>query len=219
MIRQNRGMKRDRTSAVPRTKPAEERRDDLMDAAARLFIAQGVEATTVDDIVAAAGVAKGTYYHYFPAKTDVVLALRDRFTAGFLSRIAAALAAAPAEPAEARLTAWIRAAVATYLDNVALHDVVFHDFRHDNRRSREKDAVLDQLQALLTAGQDAGSWRLGDARATAIVLFEGMHGVVDDAIARAAAERRPVDRAAIAETLAGLFLPMLGQPGAGRPRP
>lgn len=212
MIRQNRGMKRDRGSAAPRTKPAEERRDDLMDAAQRLFIAEGVEATTIDDIVAAAGVAKGTYYHYFAAKADIVLALRDRFTAGFLARIASALATVPADAAEARLTAWIHTAVAAYLDNVALHDVVFHDFRHDKRRSREKDAVLDQVQALLIAGHDAGTWRLADARATAIVLFEGMHGVVDDAIARTASDPQALDRDLIAATLSNLFLPMLARP-------
>ena len=157
MIRQNRAAKRGRPLASPRTKPAEERRDDLMDAAQRLFVARGVEATTIDDIVAAAGVAKGTYYHYFAAKTDIVLALRDRFSAGFLARIAGALATLPAESAEAQLVAWTRTAVAAYLDTVALHDVVFHDFGHDKRRSREKDAVLDQLQGLLIAGRDAGA--------------------------------------------------------------
>ncbi|MGH8432191.1 MAG: helix-turn-helix domain-containing protein, partial [Solimonas sp.] len=76
-----------------RTLPAEIRRDDLMDAAAALFIAEGIEATTVDDIVSRAGVAKGTFYHYFATKNDVILALRDRFTQGFLDRISSAVEA------------------------------------------------------------------------------------------------------------------------------
>ena len=61
-----------------RTQPAEVRVDDLMSAAAALFIAKGIEATTIDDIVARAGVAKGTFYHYFSTKADVIIALRAR---------------------------------------------------------------------------------------------------------------------------------------------
>jgi len=44
---------------------ADIRRAALLDAAAELFIKQGVEATTTDEIAAGAGVAKGTLYHYF----------------------------------------------------------------------------------------------------------------------------------------------------------
>ncbi|MEY2344126.1 TetR/AcrR family transcriptional regulator [Proteus mirabilis] len=52
----------------PRTKPAEVRLEELMNAAETLFLEKGFDATTVSDIVKQAGVAKGTYYHYFTAK-------------------------------------------------------------------------------------------------------------------------------------------------------
>ncbi|MGV8604920.1 helix-turn-helix domain-containing protein, partial [Pseudomonas aeruginosa] len=58
----------------PRTKPAEVRLEELMAAAQQLFLDKGGDATTISDIVAAAGVAKGTVYHYFQAKTDTLLA-------------------------------------------------------------------------------------------------------------------------------------------------
>ena len=62
-----------------------------MAAAQQLFLDKGVDATTISDIVAAAGVAKGTFYHYFQAKTDILLALRERFTQAFQQRIATGL--------------------------------------------------------------------------------------------------------------------------------
>ncbi len=49
-----------------------ERRDRLYEAAVTLFREQGYEHTTVDQITRRAGVAKGTFFNYFPTK-DAVL--------------------------------------------------------------------------------------------------------------------------------------------------
>lgn len=166
-----------------RVLPAEVRTDDLMSAAAALFIAHGIDATTVDDIAARAGVGKGTFYHYFGTKTDVILALRERFIRDFIVQVGAAIDACPEDAHPARLAAWLKASVETYAGNHELHDVVFHDFAHGRRQSREKDAVIAQLRAVLDAGMQAGAWQVPDTRAVALILFDGMHGVVDDAIA------------------------------------
>ncbi len=175
-----------------------------MDAAATLFIARGIDATTIDDIVAAADVAKGTFYHYFTAKTDVLVALRDRFSQGFVARVAAAVDACPATDAVGRLQRWTATAVDAYLDAYQLHDVVFHDYRHDRRQSQEKDVVIEQVLEILAVGIQAGTWSIASPRSTAMVIFHGMHGVVDDAIAAG----HP-DRGRIVQTLTDLFLRML----------
>jgi len=166
-----------------RVLPAEVRVDDLMAAAADLFIARGIDVTTVDDIAAKAGVGKGTFYHYFDTKWDVIVALRDRFTAEFVARADAAVVACPLDDHTGRLSAWLSGAIETYLDRYELHDIVFHDFTHSQRRSREKDAVIAQLVLLLEDGERAGVWSFPNARMAAIIVFDGMHGVVDDAIA------------------------------------
>jgi AcrR family transcriptional regulator len=182
-----------RRAARPRqVLPAEMRIDDLMNAAAELFIAQGVDGTTVDDIAAAANVGKGTFYHYFATKTDVLLALRERFTRTYTERVMAAVDQCRPDDHPGRFKAWLHAAVETYLANFRLHDVVFHDFRHSRRRSQEKDIVIEQIAALLRAGMDAGAWDLPDARTAALILFDGMHGVVDDAIAAGKLDPQPL---------------------------
>lgn len=56
-----------------RTARAERTRAAIRDAANALFLRDGVEATTVDAIVAAAGVSKGTFYLHFPRKEDLLL--------------------------------------------------------------------------------------------------------------------------------------------------
>lgn len=196
-----------------RTLPAEVRTDALMAAAAALFIAKGIEATTIDDIVARAGVAKGTFYHYFATKTDVVVALRERFSRDFVNSVNEAIEACPAADFPARLSGWVHGAVQAYLANFKLHDVVFHDFSHSRRQSREKDVVIAQLVALLEAGQAAGAWAVSDIRLTALVLFDGMHGVVDDAIAHESRDPRP-----LCDILLELFSRMLSITAEAPPR-
>jgi AcrR family transcriptional regulator len=50
-----------------------ETRDRIRGCALRLFLDQGYDATTVEQIAAAAGVSHMTFFRYFPAKEDVVL--------------------------------------------------------------------------------------------------------------------------------------------------
>ena len=77
----------------PRTKPPQQRRDEIMDAAQRLFLKQGVAATTIDHVAAAAEIAKGTVYLHFTSKQTLLAALGERFAEQHLACVTAALAA------------------------------------------------------------------------------------------------------------------------------
>lgn len=57
---------------------AQERRNQLLDTARRLFAAKGVENTTIKDIADEAGVAQGLLYHYFRGKDDLFWAIIGR---------------------------------------------------------------------------------------------------------------------------------------------
>ena len=50
----------------------ERRKQELLQIAYRLFISRGYENTSVDDIIAEAGIAKGTYYYYFETKEQML---------------------------------------------------------------------------------------------------------------------------------------------------
>ncbi|WP_266951419.1 TetR/AcrR family transcriptional regulator [Streptomyces canus] len=58
--------------------PREERAGDLLAAATELFLAKGYAKTTMADISAAAGVARGNVYWYFNSKDDIFAAVMDR---------------------------------------------------------------------------------------------------------------------------------------------
>lgn len=170
----------ERAARRPRTKPAEVRREELLDAAERCFLDRGVAGTSVDDIVAAAGVAKGTFYLYFPSKEKVLGALQERYVAAFRATLAAAMERRRADDFAGRLDAWVKAAVDDQLDRAALHDVVFHGAQISDRGGRSP--VIDQLAGLLAAGTRARAWHVEDAGLTAVMLFHAMHGAVDDRV-------------------------------------
>ena len=50
----------------------EERKKELVKKAYKLFITKGYENTSVDDIIASAGIAKGTYYYHFESKEQIL---------------------------------------------------------------------------------------------------------------------------------------------------
>jgi len=54
---------------------SEETRARILDAAVRRFAIAGYDAASVDDICAEAGVSKGAFYHHYPTKQAIFLAL------------------------------------------------------------------------------------------------------------------------------------------------
>ena len=64
-------------------KEPELRKNEILDAAEKLFAAKGFEKATVIDILNATGIAKGTFYYYFKSKEEVLDAIiRRRNDAG-----------------------------------------------------------------------------------------------------------------------------------------
>ena len=53
-------------------KKGEKRKQELLKIAYDMFLSRGYENTSVDDIIAKAQIAKGTYYYYFPSKEKML---------------------------------------------------------------------------------------------------------------------------------------------------
>jgi AcrR family transcriptional regulator len=62
-------------SPVRITKNKEERRQELIQVAERLFIENGYTDTSVSDIVRTTGVAQGTFYYHFKSKEEILEAI------------------------------------------------------------------------------------------------------------------------------------------------
>ncbi len=60
------------------------RRNQILDAAAKVFAEKGFHPTTIKDIATEAGIAHGTIYTYFESKTALLLGIFDRMKASII---------------------------------------------------------------------------------------------------------------------------------------
>jgi AcrR family transcriptional regulator len=167
----------------PRTKSPQERREELMNSAQRLFLQNGVDLTSIEQITDGANVGKGTFYLHFASKDDVLLALRDRFVCMLLEDLKKGISRRSEGDWKGKLAAWAKAGITYFLKEAAIHDLVFREYLPSPEGQSENIVIL-HLSSLLEAGTADGAWSVDDHRFTAIFLFHGLHGVVHDALAK-----------------------------------
>lgn len=80
--------------------PAGQAKEKILSTAFRLFYAQGLRAAGIDTIIAESGVAKATFYKYFPAKDDLILAYLEKVDGIWTGQLHAAAEAAGPDPAD-----------------------------------------------------------------------------------------------------------------------
>lgn len=66
-------------------KEPEVRRNEILDAAGELFVLQGFDGTSTNEILEKAGIARGTLYYHFKSKEDIMDALIERQSVCMLS--------------------------------------------------------------------------------------------------------------------------------------
>lgn len=68
-------------------KTKEERRNEIIETAGKLFEEKGYEQTQIQDIVNEIGVAKGLFYYYFKSKDEVMEELADRYADAIIDAV------------------------------------------------------------------------------------------------------------------------------------
>ena len=129
-------------------KDAEERRNEILDVAERLFCAKGFDNTSTNDILEEIGIARGTLYYHFKSKEDILDAMIERLTNQMLER-AAVIALDESIPVLQRLT---RTMLSLNVDN-ELGDLVMEQVhRPQNALMHQKmeNMLLGRVNKLIT---------------------------------------------------------------------
>jgi len=178
----------------------EDKRRAILDAAVRVFAAQGYEAARVGDIAREAGVAYGLVYHYYGSKDAVLEAVFRESWGRMLSAISVAADSKAAPPEQLALV--VKIALRSWRDDPDLVRLLVREVTRSPHIQDELDEIgraFAGLQDMIERGQKDGSLRPDvDARMAAWMLYGALEEVLtgwvlaqlpDDAEAVAEAER------------------------------
>ena len=154
----------------------EARKLEIVEAAERLLQMHGSR-VRVEDVVREAGVAKGTFFLYFPTWDDLLETIRGRTVSEFD-------AAHPLPTEVAGPVDWpglVEAQAGAFIDFTlsrrGIGEALFHsDFAE--RRPLADNAIL-RLSAVIRAGQEAEAFGPVDPEPTARLLFAAIHEAAD----------------------------------------
>jgi len=169
-----------------------ERRQDLLRAARDVFATKGFHDAKIDDIVAAASVAKGTFYLYFPDKRSIFSELVD----GLFGRIGAAILHVDlGSDIEAQVKHNIRAIVAVLLDEPKLTQILLSyatglDPEFGAKIQSFYSGVKTLLQESLIEGQELGIVAKGDAGLYATFTLGALKEILFETVTFAVARPR-----------------------------
>lgn len=217
-----------RPGRVPRDRPGRVggRRDQnrlarataIGDGAVACFLRLGLDAVTIDDVVRAAGIAKGSFYRYFQSKEDLVAAIFEPLASlvgTALDRATAAVEAA--EDAQALEEAYrgLVAELAPVLVGRTSVVRVFLQERHGPPTpARAPIAALDRAVhaaalRVAVAGRSHGLVRDLEPEVSALVAL----GAVHELAWRVLADERHLNPVAAANAVIDVVLHGVGAPG------
>lgn len=153
--------------------PADARRAEIVEGAARLFDEYGYHQTTMDDIAAAVGVRKPTLYHYFRSKDEILFWIHEEVIDQIVDRHLRRLETHM--PASQGLLEMI-ADILELMETRPGHSRVF--FEHFRELPEEHQEVVrekrrrysEMMENLIQQGVDAGEFRDVNPRLTMLAV-------------------------------------------------
>lgn len=115
-------------------KDAEERRNEILDAANELFAQKGFDGTSTNDILEKVGIARGTLYYHFKSKEDIMDALIERYSVRLIGA-AQEIAADKSIPVVERI---IRVIMALNISDGSTQEIMEHIHKPQNALMHQK---------------------------------------------------------------------------------
>ncbi|MGM9976950.1 MAG: TetR/AcrR family transcriptional regulator [Bulleidia sp.] len=159
----------------------EERRNEFMDAAEKLFKENGIVDTTINSIVKELDVAKGLFYYYFKSKDDVIDAICEKYNEAFNEMMKASM---DRPGFDERLNQYIENCIASFarLHNQLKGKGEDVDLTPLISRSMEeaRSASIAGLEKLLQEGISTGDLSLLHPHQYAVVIVSGIITLVKE---------------------------------------
>ncbi len=174
---------------MPRiSKEPEERKEEIVEAARKLFEEKGYEETMMSDVAQSIGISQGLPYRYFKSKLELLDAVASKFGTEFL-KVVLGLKFKPDASAREKLDKYFEV-----IENIAESRFLSILHTKDNselhRRISENifKALIPQLRDLIEAGNRDGSLDCPYPEAAADFLIYGAISVHDKVYVRGVPE-------------------------------
>ena len=105
------------------TKEYDERKNEILDAAEKMFRQKGYDKCTVQDILKEVGIARGTFYYYFESKEEVLVATVSRYKDIVIERADEILRLDDMSPDEKLMRTFLAMRLSDKLDDVLLDNM------------------------------------------------------------------------------------------------
>ena len=154
---------------------AEERRRTILMGAARAFAYGGYDATNMDQIARACGLAKGHIYHYFRSKEEIFTEIRTDAVSRLIEKLTP-IASAVAKDPELALRKAIAAVIARIFDPEERYELGLPDpvslCAQNRKRIRTLGRRYEQMFAnILRSGMNKGIFVPADPKLTTFVIL------------------------------------------------
>ena len=154
---------------------AQERRREILMGAALAFAHGGYDATNMDQIARACGLAKGHIYHYFRSKEEIFTEIRTDAVNRLIERLTAIVAAAHDDP-EVALRGAISAVIARIFDKEEGYELGLSDPLSLSPQNRKRVRTLgrryeEMFANIVRSGIDKGVFVPGDPKLMTFVIL------------------------------------------------
>lgn len=160
----------------------EARKREILDTAEQLFAANGFDNTSTNDIINAVGIARGTLYHHFTSKEDILDAVIDRINDAMV-RDAKKIAGDKQIPLLNRLTDSVRA---LNVDSRIGEEVLIQVHKpqnallHQKMQERMISGIVPVIAGLLEEGNREGTFHSPYPKEAAEMLMVYSNIAFDD---------------------------------------
>lgn len=159
-----------------------DKRQTILDAALETFVKRGYHSTRVAEIAAAAGVAEGTLYNYFPGKEELLLAVFDDKWGGIVEDIRARIA--PLDDPNEKLKTMFSTVVRLFKKDRHLAEIFLVDVKQssvflNNYPVNRVVEFIDLIEDILEEGKRKGVYRADlDTKVAKMVVFGAAQGIM-----------------------------------------
>jgi len=164
------------------SKPPEERKHDLIDAAERLFVTKGYDQTAISDIVREVHVAQGTFYYHFKSKTDILEAVVNKSVLKMAEKVRLIAERDDIDPA-AKLNGFFDAMVDFSSLNDELTNLVHREnnlILHQKLARTPLNMLVPLLSKIIQDGATQGAFDVAHPVETAVLLLVAVGGLFHD---------------------------------------